>query len=303
MSPAALAGPRPAPAGAPVITPGGVELHEREFRSFQSLIESASGIYLSDAKRPLLARRLASRLRELGLTSFLAYYRRVRSSSQERDAMLDRVTTNETHFFREPRQLAVLAEQVLPAWRAGAEAGLRPRRVRAWSAACASGEEAYSVAMLLLQHFPRAAGWRVEVLGTDLSQTALATARAAEWPLERSSEIPRPYLERFMLRGTGRFAGRMCAGEELRETVTLGRLNLCGDSFPDAGRFDLVLCRNALIYFRQQTRLEVVRRLMGTLAPDGVFLVGHAESLSGHAFDLRSLAPTVYRPADLEAAP
>ena len=154
-------------------------ISDGEYSRFQRLVRQEAGISLTDAKRSLLVGRLTRRLRELGLSSFEAYYQLVERSADEQVYMLDCLSTNETHFFREPQHFHFLCERVFPAWRAAAAAGARSRQLRVWSAACSTGEEPFSLAMLLCEHFPAAEGWRVEVLATDLSTRVLRAAEAA----------------------------------------------------------------------------------------------------------------------------
>jgi len=264
----------------------------RVFRQFQRLVLEEAGISLSDAKRALLVGRLSRRLRELGLTSYGDYLARVVEDDDERTRMLDAIATNETRFFREPKQLDFLRDEVFPRWaREGAD-GRRPRRVRIWSAGCSTGEEPYSLAMLLLSAFP--AGWELSVLATDLSTKALGRARDAVWPVERAAQIPPPLLRTFMLRGTGPEEGRMKAGPEVRALVTFRRLNLAAEGWDLEGPFNVVLCRNVLIYFDADGKRRVIARLLDHVAPGGYFLVGHAESLNGLSDRVRPARPSVY---------
>jgi len=264
---------------------------DADFASFQALVNREAGIWLSPVKKALLVGRLARRLRELGLTSWRRYHDLVVEDEAERVRMLDAITTNETHFFREPRHWEHLAERVFPAWRAQADAGRRPRRVRAWSAACSTGEEPYTIAMMLLGAFP--AGWELEVAATDLSTRVLERARRAVWPVEKAAEIPRAWLEAFMLEGQGDQAGLMRAGPEIRSLCRFSRLNLATDEYP-AGPFDLVFCRNVLIYFDRATKERVIDRLVDRLQPDGLLFLGHAETLTGYSTRARPVVPTVY---------
>jgi chemotaxis protein methyltransferase CheR len=243
-------------------------------------------------KKALLVGRLARRLRALGLGSWAAYHERVVADPAERVRMIDCICTNETQFFREARHFEFLADRLFPAWRTEAEAGGRPRRIRAWSAACSTGEEPYSLAMSLLAAVP--AGWDLEVLATDLSTRVLERAGAAVWPLERSHQIPEPFRRAFMLRGFGGQQGLMKAGPEIRALVRFARLNLVGEDWPAPGAFDLVFCRNVLIYFDRPTKERVVERLVERLAPGGHLFLGHAESLAGLTTRLRAVMPTVY---------
>ena len=162
------------------------------------------------------------------------------------------------------------------------------------SAACSTGQEPYSLAMQLLTHFPAEAGWRHELIATDLSTVALDVAKRAEWAIDRAPEIPEHYLRRFMLRGVGERQGRMRATSELREAVRFARLNLNDAQYAVPGEFDLIFCRNVLIYFSPEGRAKVIERLTERLAPGGLLFVGHAESLHTHRHRLRPLLPTVY---------
>jgi chemotaxis protein methyltransferase CheR len=269
---------------------GGYHISDEEFRRFQALVERETGIQLPESKRSLLVGRLARRLRELKLASFGDYYRRVTDQGDpaERILLIDRISTNETSFFREPKQFEHLEQELLPAWAADPR---RERRVRVWSAACSTGEEPYSLAMTLLGQLP---GWEIDILASDLSTRALSHARAALWPIEQSREIPERHLKAFMLRGVGEHQGYMKAGPELRQVVRFQRLNLHAPRCEAHGRFDLIFCRNVLIYFSAQGRAAVVGRLLKHLAPGGYLFLGHAETLNGITDRLRSVGPTVY---------
>jgi chemotaxis protein methyltransferase CheR len=161
--------------------------------------------------------------------------------------------------------------------------------------------------MALLHRFPPSAGWEIDVLGTDLSTRALERARAAVWPMEKAREVSPRYLRPFMLRGVASQEGRIKAGPEIRALVRFERLNLNDTSYPLSGLFDLVFCRNVLIYFDAPSKQRVVHRLLGHLAPDGYLFLGHAESLTGLNDRARSVGPTVYahgvRTAPPAAAP
>lgn len=277
---------------------------EAEFALLRDLIHRNSGIHLADDKTPLLVARLTRRLRALELPSFGAYYRYLMGGTDPREmtTMLDCMTTNETRFFRERRQFEFLEDVVFPEWRRAGARGARPRRVRAWSAACSTGQEAYSLAMCLLGHFPRDEGWSVEVLGTDLSTDALEVARGGVWSVDSASAIPDRYLRPFMRRGTRSQEGRMKAGPELKAVVRFERLNLHGDTYDIGGPFDVVLCRNVLIYFAEPSRSATLRRVAGQLTPGGYLLLGHAES-PGHRPDgLESVRTMIFRAVDEESS-
>jgi chemotaxis protein methyltransferase CheR len=270
-----------------------MELSDADFMRFQSLIYKESGIHLSSSKQAMLAGRLSKRLRELDIEEFYAYLQRVQRSPDEMTRMLDIVTTNETRFFREQKQFDHLRDVVIPRWLQDADEGRRQRTVRVWSAGCSTGEEPYSLAMMLLDGL--GASWDIRILGTDLSTRVLDIARAGVWSLERSSQIPEQYLKTYMLRGAGSQYGKMKAGKEIRSILRFARLNLHDDHYGVDGPFDLILCRNVLIYFDATSRRGVIDRLIDHLVPGGSLLIGHAETLHGVTTRVRSVVPTVYR--------
>jgi chemotaxis protein methyltransferase CheR len=285
--------------GRSVPRPVSFDLHpklitEREFQYFQELIYRTAGIWLSAVKTPLLVGRLSKRLRQLGLDSFREYYRVVSEDQEELTRMLDAVSTNETRFFREPMQFEFLENRILPQRIADAASGKRSRTVRVLSAGCSTGQEPYSLAMTLLHHLPPAAGWTIEIVATDLSTRVLEIARSGIWELSRASEIPGHYLKAFMLRGYGEQEGKMKAGPEIRLPVRFLQMNLNAPPYPVSGKFDLIWCRNVLIYFDLATKTRVVHRLLEHLAPEGHLFVGHAESLHTLTGVLRTVVPTIY---------
>lgn len=265
----------------------------KEFLRFQTLIYREAGIWLSEVKTALLTGRLSRRLRALELDNFSQYYDRVTVDDEERRTMLDAITTNETHFFREPGHFQFLEQRVFPAWQAAAAAGRRSRTIRVWSAGCSTGQEPYSLAMMLVDRFPAVQGWSVEIVATDLSRRALAIAVEGIWDSSKAREIPPHYLRAYMLRGIGEYQGRMKAAPEIR-VIRFLRLNLNDNEYPALGKFDLIFCRNVLIYFDMESRKRVVGRLLNHLAPDARLFVGHAESLNSVCPALHCAIPTVY---------
>jgi chemotaxis protein methyltransferase CheR len=267
---------------------------DREFALFQSLVQREAGIYLSPMKKALLVGRLCGRMRELKVESFTAYHRIVTGDAEGTELvnLLDAVSTNETQFFREPRQFELLAQRLVPQWVSQANARRRPRALRAWSAACSTGEEPYSIAMTL---FPEGllAGWDVSVLGSDLSTRVVAHARRAVWPEDKATDVPLRYLKRFMLRGTRSQEGKIKVAPEVRALVRIERINLNG-ALPALGLFDLIFCRNVLIYFDAAMKKRVLAALSARLAPGGYLFLGHAETVAGSDQAFQSVAPNVY---------
>jgi chemotaxis protein methyltransferase CheR len=250
-----------------------------------------------------LAPSLARRLRLLGLSTMKEYFRLVSHPDQqhERALMLDCITTNETHFFREPKHFDYLAQHVFPRWKEAAEAGTRPRAINVWSAGCSSGEEPYSLAMLLLKHLPPDQGWFPQILASDISTRVLEKARAATFSIQKATEIPRDYLCAYMLKGTRDACGEMRVTAEVQKVVRFARINLFADSYPVQDKFDLIFCRNVLIYFDERSKEKVIAGLARHLSRSGLLFVGHSEHLCGTSPQLKSVAPTVYALKNEEA--
>lgn len=258
---------------------------DREFKLFQQLILQRLGIHVPDQKRTLVSNRLWKRLQARNVQRFQDYYELINRPDEQKELTqaLELITTNETYFFREPRHFDFMREQVLPALR-------HQPSLRIWSAACSSGEEIYSIAMLLEDQ--RAGQW--ELMGSDVNQTMLDKARQAIYIDDRARHIPDAYRRRFCRKGTGPYAGHLRVIPELRRKIQLRRIQL-HEPFPDIGRFDLVFLRNVMIYFDDNTRAEVVRRVAAVLNPGGYLFVGHAESLHGIKADLKQIMPAIYQ--------
>jgi chemotaxis protein methyltransferase CheR len=272
----------------------GPTLRESDFQALAALVHRSTGIYLPSSKRELVTSRLLPRLRELGLSGFEGYRRRVQEDSEERQRFLERMCTHETRFFREPEHFQCLERDVYPKWLASAGEHGRSRSVRVWSAACSTGQEPFSFAMHLHHHLALA-GFRIEVIATDLSTRVLALARQAVWSDSEIPNIPQPLLKGYMLKGTRSQAGKIAAGGELRGLVEFERLNLNDASYELGSSFDLVICRNVLIYFDARTRQRVCAQLMNHVKPGGYLILGHAESVLGRNESLASVGSTVYR--------
>ncbi len=277
---------RPRAAAAPAL-PAGVALRDAEFAQFQQMIKRHAGIALSPAKKALVAGRLARRLQHLGLPSFGAYYRLLDERPDERQVAIDLLTTNETHFFREMRHFDVLRDTVLAERAPG-------RALRAWSAAASSGQEAYSIAMVLAARLGDAP-W--EVFGSDISRRVLEHARTARYDIAQAREIPPAHLRACCLRGVGSEAGSFVIAPEIARRVRFAPVNLV-EPLPDVGDFDVIFLRNVMIYFDAPTKRAVVERLAARLRPRGWFFVGHSESLNGVADGLHPRAPSAWQRCD-----
>lgn len=266
------------------------------FGKYQRLIHQEAGIWLGDSKMALLCGRLSRRLRVLQFSDLDQYYEFVTqpSNEQERVLMVDAITTNETRFFRDPRHFEFLEQRAIPLWRSETQKGDRPKTVRFWSAGCSSGEEPYSLAMLMARHLPCEQGWNVNILATDISTRMLAQARVGIYSVAKAGDIPEPLLKDHVLKGHGQHDGQMKVMPEVQAMVDFQKLNLSHGPYPPAERFDVIFCRNVLIYFDVQSKQKVVEGLTRCLARNGLLFVGQAENLSSVNSHLRSLAPAVY---------
>jgi len=263
------------------------ELHDHEFELFRSLIYRVAGISLSSGKKPLVSGRLAKRLRHHRLTSFSDYYHlaTARQNVAELQMAVNLLTTHETHFFREPRHFDFLREQVLPKHCAD-------RAFRVWSAACSSGQEAYSIAMLLDDVFGKRP-W--DVVASDIDTHMVDCARNAQYPIGLAGEIPRSYLKRYCLKGIAGETGTLLIDPALSERMRFMQHNLTEMPPAGIGDFDVIVLRNVMIYFDLDTKRQVISRLLPKLRSGGYFLIGHAESLHGVSDDFRIIMPAVYR--------
>jgi chemotaxis protein methyltransferase CheR len=266
------------------------------FQKFQKLIYAETGIWLGSSKTALLCGRLFRRLRALEIDSLAKYYECVAQPDQEeeRARMIDAITTNETRFFREPRQFDFMVQRVFPRWRAEAEQGSRPRRVRIWSAGCSSGEEPYTVAMLLDKYLPAQEGWDARLLATDISNRVLEKARSGIYPITRAAELPKDFLHSYVLRGTAEREGEMKVKVEIQQMIDFQRLNLDQECALSEGPFDAIFCRNVLIYFDATSKRRVVANLCRHLKANGLLFVGHAENLNSMFPQLQTLESTIY---------
>lgn len=266
------------------------------YAKFQRLIHDEAGIWLGDGKSALLCGRLSRRLRALKMSSLEEYYELVveHRHHDERVLMVDAIATNETRFFRDPRHFEFLEQRVIPRWREEAKEGRRPKSVRLWSAGCSSGEEPHSLAMLLARHLPNDQGWSVTILATDISTKVLAHARLGIYSVTKSSDIPEPLLKDYMLKGVDEQEGKMKVMPQIQDMIQFEKLNLVHGPYPPESYFDVVFCRNVLIYFDQPSKQKVVEHCARCLARNGFLFVGQAENLSTVNSRLRTLAPAIY---------
>ena len=260
------------------------DFSDEDFRSLRDLVRSVAGITLSEAKRELVYGRLSRRLRALQLSGFAEYIELIENGSDEElEEFTNAVTTNLTSFFREPHHFELLR------LRAQQHRERERRPLRIWSAACSTGEEAWSIAMTL-----REAGCPGDVLATDIDTNVLETGDAGVYPAERTDALPPERLRAHFLRGTGENDGWVNIRPELRGMVKFRQLNLQAQPWPAMDAFDVIFCRNVAIYFDRDAQRQLLTRFAQLLRPGGLLAVGHAESFPASNRAFRACGRTAY---------
>jgi chemotaxis protein methyltransferase CheR len=274
-----------------------------EYEFIRQLVYEHSRIHLGAGMKEMVGQRLHRRLTATGLDSYQDYcdYLKSPGGEEELTGLIDAISTNVTSFFGEGPQFDFLASTLLPQW--VAEPGRRPGDVfRAWSAACSSGEEPYSIAIVLDDFFSRHRPYRGQVIASDISTRMLQRAQEGIYRLEQVKLPEVEWLKRYFLKGVGAYQGCCRVKDELKKLVAFHHANLLQPDFPAAGPVEVIFCRNVMIYFDQKTQEELVERLTGRLVPGGYLLVGHSESLIGLPHLLSTVCASVYR-LDPSASP
>ncbi|MBC8089317.1 MAG: protein-glutamate O-methyltransferase CheR [Phycisphaerae bacterium] len=263
------------------------ELSAEQFSRVAALLYDHCGIAMRPGKEGLVRARLAKRLRKLSLPDFDSYLQLVGNNPADAEfrEMVDALTTNKTSFLRERAHFDYLRDTVLPTL---------SHSVRIWSAGCSSGEEPYTLGMLMLDHAQHGPTHDLKILATDISQRILAAAAAATYSAELMADVPAEWQRRYWTRAkVSGDADTFTATAALRKLVTFGRLNLM-EQWPMSGPFDAIFCRNVMIYFDKQTQQRLVERYWSLLRPGGHLFVGHSESLTGTAHRFKYVQPAVY---------
>jgi chemotaxis protein methyltransferase CheR len=262
------------------------DITDSEFTQFQRFIYDATGISLANSRKALVGARLAKRLLHFGIATYGEYFEFLKRSDAPREAQMavDLLTTNETFFFREIKHFEFLKKQL-------AARPATPQPFRVWSAAGSSGEEAYSIAMLLEDQLGDRP-W--EVLASDISERVVERARRGHYSTARTETIPPDYLKRFCLEGKGEYKGTLLIERSLRSKVRIMQINL-NAPLPQIGLFDMVFLRNVLIYFNAETKRQVVTRVLTALRPGGWLFIGHSETLGGITDAVENFLPAIFR--------
>ena len=249
---------------------------EDDFKKIAQILHSHAGIALAEGKAALVYSRLAKRLRSLGLRSFREYCALVEDKQgvDERQAMMAALTTNVTRYFREPHHFDHLRDVVMPKL---VDRARRGGRIRLWSAACSNGQEPYSMAITVLQALPEAANLDVKILATDIDPNMVAEGRAGIYREDAITPVPLDLRRKWFKKAAG---GAWEVADELRTLVSFKELNLIGD-WPMKGKFDVIFCRNVVIYFDEPTQERIWSRFAPLLEPGGTLYIGHSERVSG----------------------
>ncbi len=266
-------------------------MNSQTFNRFRELIHSHSGIDLAPGKEALVSSRLAKRIRDLGLNCEMEYldYLAADHSLNELTRLIDLMSTNVTHFLREFEHFELIGEMLKELWRNG------PVPVKFWSAACSSGQEPYTLAMIVHEaaKAARVDPRNVKILATDISTQILRQAEEGIYSVRELEQVPQEWLNRYFQKVSS--GSQYSIAESLRSLITFRRINLSKTPFPMHGPFDAILCRNVMIYFDNEVRAKIVAEAHRLLRPDGYLLIGHSENLSGISTSFRSVRPTVYR--------
>lgn len=263
------------------------QISDELFQLFARFIYDFAGIHLSEQKKTLLASRFQKRLRLLGLESYHEYYKLIKEDEDERIMMLNCITTNTTKFFRENHHFEYLRDRLIPSF---LEKRANEREIRIWSAGCSTGEEPYSIAITIHELFrtlyPDAepddlfCGFNIKILATDISTNVLATAQRGLYQREQLPEgLGDDFLRRYFLKGNGKFQGMVMVKEFLKGLISFRRLNLKDAGYPFRKQFDLIFCRNVMIYFDNVMKEHVLARFHRHLNRDGFLFLGHSETM------------------------
>ena len=264
---------------------------DKDFGYIQNLVAGRTGIILSDIKKDMVYSRVVRRIRKLGVKDFKEYCILLKSGDKnEMQEFINAITTNLTSFFREPHHFEYLKNTLLP----GLKEKNNKHKIRVWSAGCSSGEEPYSIAMILRNYFPQDSGWDIKILATDLDSNMVERASKGVYSEDRVTGIDKSHLKKWLRKGKGDMFGKVKIVNEIRDMVAFKQLNLMHD-WPMRNQFDFIFCRNVVIYFNKDTQRELFDRYADILFPGSELFIGHSESLYKVTDRFKSLGKTIYR--------
>jgi chemotaxis protein methyltransferase CheR len=252
------------------------ELNEKDFNLFREVIYRESGINLSPMKKALVQSRLMRRMRELQIRDFNEYYEYLNDNyDDERIHLINCITTNKTDFFREAGHFDYMKNEVLPRY-----VKENKKSIRIWSAGCSTGEEPYTIAISLLEFFKDKTLPDIKILATDIDTKVLETAMEGTYKEETVKVVDREVLRRYALKGVGKNAGYYRMKDSVKKLIYFKRLNLLADTFPLKNKFDIIFCRNVVIYFDRNSQVKLFKQFYNYLNNDGYLFIGHSETLT-----------------------
>jgi chemotaxis protein methyltransferase CheR len=257
-----------------------LELTKEDFEMFRDFIHERAGMYFADNKMYLVKNRLCKRINELGIKTYKDYFYRVKYdvTLKEFNYLMDLVTTNETSFFRNPPQLKSFAEEALPEIIKDKVDNKKPKTIKIWSAGCSTGEEPYTLAMILLEHLGNAPGWKIEIVATDISEQVLTAARRGIYNQMSLRTTSLEMVSKYFNNDGQKYT----ISPTVKNLVRFGFLNLHDSrKLSMYTNMDFIFCRNVMIYFSDEVKKELVRCFYNSLTPGGYFYIGHSESLHG----------------------
>jgi chemotaxis protein methyltransferase CheR len=270
-----------------------LSISDDEFNKLRQFIHVHTGIALADHKRALVCARLANRLRHHQLGSYAEYYdllTRRDHDEQELVELINAITTNKTDFFREAHHFQFLTDRVFPAMRTA-----NRKRIRLWCAGTASGEEAYTLAITICEFFGSLAEWDIKVLATDIDTNVLERAESGVYSDEALEKIPPNLRDKYFLKGVSENEGYVRVKPQLQSFIRFRRLNLMDESWPMQGPFDVIFCRNVLIYFDKATQKKLLTHYAKLLRPEGYLMLGHAEVIHGFESMFEPVGHSIYQ--------
>lgn len=272
-------------------------INGHEYDTIVDLVYEHSRINLGPAKKELVMARLSKRLRHLGFNDFTTYIRHLRSADGQKELveLINAISTNHTFFFRERAHFQFLTQRIFPEYLESARGVAASDGLRIWSAACSTGEEAYSIAIMANEYAATHAGfqWRIEC--SDISTKVLREAQNGVFSEERLRGVPPEWKKRYFQTGFGDYAGHYRIRDLLRPNIRFNRVNLFQPAYPYDKPFKLIALRNVMIYFDRPSQTDLISRLERMLAPGGYLYIGHAESLAGIEHNLELIQPAIYR--------
>jgi len=274
-----------------------VKLSDKDFTFICQFVYQNTGIVLNDSKREMLYRRLTRIVRERQLSSFSDYCQLLKNQGdKEKDYFINAITTNLTSFFREDHHFEFLAKEELPRlMKSKTPMANGKKRLRIWSSASSTGEEPYSIAITLHETMKNElAKWDTKILATDIDSNVLAKGKEGVYDIKRIEDLPRNRKETYFYQGCGKSKSSVKVHDKLKDLITFKQLNLLHD-WPMKGPFDIIFCRNVIIYFDKETQQELFSRYYELLAPGGVLFLGHSENLGSYQKYFDNIGRTIFR--------